>query len=144
MYRMYIVTTLEFPKYNFEFHLMTTSVNAKYYWYVHTVSFSSVFIINTFQKVSFSRRVHTKTDENNVNWQKRFQYCKRYLITVFAIENVFNCVDLRFVIMWTGKTPETLRIQNGEYYDIISVRWKLGFSAGNLGFELDINNNNNK
>ena len=35
--------------------------------YVHTVSFSSVFICNAFQKVSFSRRVHTKTDEIDVN-----------------------------------------------------------------------------
>ena len=26
---MYILTSLEFPKHNFEFHLLTTSVNAK-------------------------------------------------------------------------------------------------------------------
>ena len=29
---MYIFTTLEFPKHYFEFHLLTTSVNAKYYY----------------------------------------------------------------------------------------------------------------
>ena len=29
---MYIVTTLEFAKHNLEFHLLTTSVNAKYYY----------------------------------------------------------------------------------------------------------------
>ena len=29
---MYIFTTLEFPTYNFDFHLLTTSVNAKYYY----------------------------------------------------------------------------------------------------------------
>ena len=28
---MYILTTLEFPKHNLDFHLLTTSVNAKYY-----------------------------------------------------------------------------------------------------------------
>ena len=28
---MYILTTLEFPKHNHDFHLLTTSVNAKYY-----------------------------------------------------------------------------------------------------------------
>ena len=28
---MYILTTLEFPKHNFDYHLLTTSVNAKYY-----------------------------------------------------------------------------------------------------------------
>ena len=28
---MYILTTLEFPTRNFDFHLLTTSVNAKYY-----------------------------------------------------------------------------------------------------------------
>ena len=37
----------------------------------------------------------------------------------------------------------TLKSQNGEYYDIIFVHWELGLSAGNLSFELDINNNNN-
>ena len=29
---MYILTTLRFPAYNFDFHLLTTSVNAKYYY----------------------------------------------------------------------------------------------------------------
>ena len=29
---MYIFTTLKFPKHNFDFHLLTTSVNAKYYY----------------------------------------------------------------------------------------------------------------
>ena len=29
---MYILTTLEFPKHNFDFHQLTTSVNAKYYY----------------------------------------------------------------------------------------------------------------
>ena len=29
---MYILTTLEFPTHNFEFHILTTSVNAKYYY----------------------------------------------------------------------------------------------------------------
>ena len=29
---MYILTTLEFPTHYFDFHLMTTSVNAKYYY----------------------------------------------------------------------------------------------------------------
>ena len=29
---MYILTTLEFPKHNHDFHLLTTSVNAKYYY----------------------------------------------------------------------------------------------------------------
>ena len=29
---MYILTTLEFPTHNFEFHLLTTNVNAKYYY----------------------------------------------------------------------------------------------------------------
>ena len=67
----------------------------------------------------------------------------RYLVIVFAFENVFNCVVLRFIIVWTGKSPETLNIQNGEYYDIISVRWELG-SLTPFHFELDINNNNNK
>ena len=30
---MYILTTLEFPTHTFNFHLLTTSVNAKYYYY---------------------------------------------------------------------------------------------------------------
>ena len=30
---MYILTTLEFPTHYFDFHLLTTSVNAKYYYY---------------------------------------------------------------------------------------------------------------
>ena len=30
---MYILTTLEFPKHNHDFHLLTTSVSAKYYYY---------------------------------------------------------------------------------------------------------------
>ena len=30
---MYILTTLEFPTHNIDFHLLTTSVNAKYYYY---------------------------------------------------------------------------------------------------------------
>ena len=29
---MYILSTLEFPTHNFNFHLLTTSVNAKYYY----------------------------------------------------------------------------------------------------------------
>ena len=29
---MYILTTLEFPKHNLDFHLLTTSVKAKYYY----------------------------------------------------------------------------------------------------------------
>ena len=29
---MYILTTLEFPTHNFDVHLLTTSVNAKYYY----------------------------------------------------------------------------------------------------------------
>ena len=29
---MYILTTFEFPKHNHDFHLLTTSVNAKYYY----------------------------------------------------------------------------------------------------------------
>ena len=29
---MYIFTTLEFPTHNIDFHLLTTSVNAKYYY----------------------------------------------------------------------------------------------------------------
>ena len=53
-------------------------------------------------------------------------------IIVFAIENVFNCVVLL--------SCETLKIQNGEYYDIF-VRWELGLSAGNLGIKFDITNN---
>ena len=31
IYILYIFTTLEFPTHNFHFHLLTTSVNAKYY-----------------------------------------------------------------------------------------------------------------
>ena len=31
---MYILTTLEFPTHNINFHLLTTSVNAKYYYQV--------------------------------------------------------------------------------------------------------------
>ena len=30
---MYILMTLKFPKHYFDFHLLTTSVNAKYYYY---------------------------------------------------------------------------------------------------------------
>ena len=30
---MYIFTTLEFPTHNIDFHLLTTSVDAKYYKY---------------------------------------------------------------------------------------------------------------
>ena len=30
---MYIFTTLEFPTHNSDFHLLTTSVNAKYYYH---------------------------------------------------------------------------------------------------------------
>ena len=37
---MYILTTLEFPTHNFDFHLLTTSVNAKYYLVI-------LFIINS-------------------------------------------------------------------------------------------------
>ena len=33
---MYILTTLEFPTHNFDFHLLTTSVNAKYYDYLNS------------------------------------------------------------------------------------------------------------
>ena len=44
--------------------------------------------------------------------------------------------------MWKGKNPETLKIQNGEYYDILLIRWEFGLSAGNLAFELYMNNNN--
>ena len=29
---MYIISTLEFPTHNLKFHLLTTSVNAKYYY----------------------------------------------------------------------------------------------------------------
>ena len=29
---MYILMTLEFPTHNFDFHLLTASVNAKYYY----------------------------------------------------------------------------------------------------------------
>ena len=29
---MYILTILEFPTHNFDFHLLTASVNAKYYY----------------------------------------------------------------------------------------------------------------
>ena len=29
---VYIFTTLEFPTHNFDFHLLTTRVNAKYYY----------------------------------------------------------------------------------------------------------------
>ena len=29
---MYTLTTFEFPKHNHDFHLLTTSVNAKYYY----------------------------------------------------------------------------------------------------------------
>ena len=40
---MYILTTLEFPKHNLDFHLLTTSViNAKYYYvkiYIYTVAY---------------------------------------------------------------------------------------------------------
>ena len=32
---MYILTTLEFPTNNIDFHLLTTSVNAKYYDYYY-------------------------------------------------------------------------------------------------------------
>ena len=44
---MYILTTLEFPKHHFEFHLLTTSVNAKYYYiystYFHIYIYSKYF-----------------------------------------------------------------------------------------------------
>ena len=33
-----IFTTLEFPTHNFDFHLLTTSVNAKYYIYIYIFS----------------------------------------------------------------------------------------------------------
>ena len=32
---MYVFTTLEFPTYNFDFHLLTTSMHAKYYYNTH-------------------------------------------------------------------------------------------------------------
>ena len=34
---MYILTTLEIPTHNFDFHLLTTSVNAKYYYMIRTI-----------------------------------------------------------------------------------------------------------
>ena len=37
---MYILTTLEFPKHNFDYHLLTTSLNAKYYSNVAVVGLS--------------------------------------------------------------------------------------------------------
>ena len=39
---MYILTTLEFPKHNLDFHLLTTSVNAKYYYYIFQPRFSNI------------------------------------------------------------------------------------------------------
>ena len=44
---MYILTTLEFPKHNHDFHLLTTRVNAKYYYYYNhgsLLSFSAFSI----------------------------------------------------------------------------------------------------
>ena len=38
---MYILTTLEFPTHYFNFHLLTTSVNAKYYYYINIRSLIS-------------------------------------------------------------------------------------------------------
>ena len=32
---MYILTTLKFPTHFFDFHLLTTSVNAKYYYHYY-------------------------------------------------------------------------------------------------------------
>ena len=47
MYIMYIFTALEFPTCNFDFHLLTTSVNVKYY-YIYTFIYRlAVLIIDT-------------------------------------------------------------------------------------------------
>ena len=79
--------------------------------YVHTVTFLSVF---SCKKVSFSSRVHTETDENDV------------LFT----ENVFSAKtfsDKRFHV-------ETLKIQDGglksKYYILVS--WKLTSFIGTI------------
>ena len=58
---MYILTTLEFPKHNFEFHLMTTSVNAKYYYY-YTITCLFDIIIS-----SLSLRKNIKASRENDN-----------------------------------------------------------------------------
>ena len=39
---MYIFTTLEFPTYNFDFHLLTTSVNAKHNYYYLVLLYQSI------------------------------------------------------------------------------------------------------
>ena len=44
---MYILTTLEFPTHNFDFHLLTTSVNAKYYYDLCTYLCAFVSVIST-------------------------------------------------------------------------------------------------
>ena len=44
---MYILTTLEFPTHNFNFHLLTTSVNAKYYYRIPVRSLLRVKSLGT-------------------------------------------------------------------------------------------------
>ena len=43
---MYILTTLEFPTYNFDFHLLTASVNAKYIINMHIWSIWQQFLLD--------------------------------------------------------------------------------------------------
>ena len=45
---MYIFTTLEFPTHNSDFHLLTTSVNAKYcYIYIYIKLSPSVIVLSS-------------------------------------------------------------------------------------------------
>ena len=46
---MYIFTTLKFPTQKFDFHLLTTSVNAKYY-YIENVIFRTLHIVQCLLK----------------------------------------------------------------------------------------------
>ena len=43
--QLYILTTHEFPKHNFDYHLLTTSVNAKYYCKYIPLYFTGITIL---------------------------------------------------------------------------------------------------
>ena len=50
---MYILTTLEFPTHNFDFHLLTTSVNAKYY-YVSTLVYLNLNLLHLLPTINLT------------------------------------------------------------------------------------------
>ena len=110
---MYILTTLEFPKHNHDFHLLTTSVNAKYY-YMFIILTAFGLLINFM--MSIVRIFHLYSILGGLNWRNNNLIKYFHYFLMFPISWIIGASPGASPLVRSSSAASSVLVRPGSSY----------------------------